>query len=98
MSRSHRAPIRSYDRPLPVDTFLAQQEQHAAIDALIHGHRDALVAVARNTPRGRRDDPEDIVQDVCLAVLDGELRLSRNPERALDQLFDAVCARGGREL
>jgi hypothetical protein len=62
------------------------------VDALICAHREQLVQVARHHLGNQRRDADDVVQDVCLAAVEGELLLSSDPTEALDELLQAVIS------
>jgi hypothetical protein len=67
--------------------------QRVVLDAVIRNHRALLVRTARENLVGRRrQDAEDVVQDVCLAVLEGEIVLSVDLKVALLELLRAVAA------
>jgi hypothetical protein len=68
------------------------------VDALVRSHRDFLVATAAHHLRSFRADAEDVVQDVCLAVMEGDVALSSDPSDALDDLVHAVIAAAQRHL
>ena len=66
------------------------------LDALIRAHRPELVAAARR--RGKtRHDAEDLVQDLCLQVLEGELVLPVTVPAALDLLLAEIGLRCDEE-
>jgi DNA-directed RNA polymerase specialized sigma24 family protein len=67
--------------------------QRVVLDAVIRRHRALLVRTASENLVGRRrQDAEDVVQDVCLAVLEGEIVLSADVRVALLELLRAVAA------
>jgi DNA-directed RNA polymerase specialized sigma24 family protein len=68
---------------------------HASVvlDAVIRAHRDQLVQIARQLLGNCRQDADDIVQDVCLEVLEGDTDIGVDPAQALEDLRAAVVAR-----
>ncbi len=74
-------------RPVPRPSI--DPVQSALLASLIKAHRRFLVALANEAGH----DAEDVVQDVCLAVLEGRLEIGA--DRALRVLAAAV-ARGAR--
>ena len=63
------------------------------LDVVIRAHRDQLVLTARQLLGNYRQDADDIVQDVCLDVLEGRLDIGEDPSQALEDLRAAVAAR-----
>ena len=63
------------------------------LDAVLRPHRGLLVQTAAQHLGGRHRDPEDVVHDVVLAVLEGHLEIAQEPARALLDLLKAVAAR-----
>ena len=61
------------------------------LDAVVRGHRGLLVQTAEQLLEHLAQDAEDIVQDVCLAVLEGDLAISPDPVQAFDDLHAAVA-------
>jgi hypothetical protein len=78
---------------VPVDEQLSDWEVRMMLDAVIRAHRWQLVSTARHHLGNRRQDAEDLVQEVCLEALEGQLALSRDPSGALDDLLREVVAR-----
>ncbi len=62
------------------------------LDAVVRSSRPLLVQIARVHLGSRRALVEDVVQDACLAVLEGQVRLSSDPKTALLDLLRAVAA------
>ena len=61
---------------------------------LVRAHHDQLVATARGHLGNLRRDAEDIVQDVLLAALEGELELPLAPmSDTLDALLGEIADR-----
>lgn len=75
-----------------VDEPRPSQETRAVLDAVLRAHRWQLVKTAHRHIR-RRSDAEDVVQDVCLDVLEGRIALSQDPDEALDDLQHEVAER-----
>lgn len=73
---------------LPPD---AAPSVRVVLDAVVRAHRPLLVQVARDHLGPRGQDAEDIVEDVCLAVLEGTVPLSPAPAVALLDLMTAVA-------
>jgi DNA-directed RNA polymerase specialized sigma24 family protein len=69
----------------------APEHVRPVLDAVIRGHRGLFVQTAEQLLEDLAQDAEDIVQDVCLAVLEGDLAISPDPVRAFDQLHAAVA-------
>ena len=63
------------------------------LDVVIRAHRDQFVQTARQLLGNQRQDAEDIVQDVCLDVLEGNLDIGEDPSQAFDDLRAAVAGR-----
>lgn len=78
---------------VPVDESLSNAHVRVTLDALVRAHRWQLVATARHHLGNRRRDAEDLVQDVCLEALEGQLALSSDPAEALDELLREVVER-----
>jgi len=83
---------------VPVGEYLSDSEDRVTLDAILRAHRSQLVATARYHLGNRRQDAEDLVHDLCVEALGGQLTLSRDPWRALDDLLREVVARCGGEL
>jgi len=62
------------------------------LDAVVRTNRALLVQTARAHLPGRHHLAEDVVQDVCLAVLEGAVPLSSDPKVALLDMLGAVAA------
>jgi DNA-directed RNA polymerase specialized sigma24 family protein len=60
------------------------------LDAVIRAHRGRLVQTAEQLLEHPAQDAEDVVQDVCLAVLEGDLAISPDPVQAFDDVQAAV--------
>jgi hypothetical protein len=84
---------------VPVDVAMGAPDPRVVLDAVIRAHRWQLVAAARHHLRNRRMDAEDVVQDVCLEALEGQIALSTDPTEAYADLLREVVARckGGDE-
>jgi len=107
MSRTHRPTVRCpravdfvFDEVLefhpelvPVDERLSDPEARVVLDAVIRAHRRQLVCTARQHLGKRRQDADDLVQEICLDVLEGHLALPRDPSAALDELLREIVAR-----
>ena len=78
---------------VPVDESLSNADLHVTLDAIVRAHRWQLVATARHHLGNRRQDAEDLVQDLCLEALEGQLALSSDPSDALDDLLREVVER-----
>jgi hypothetical protein len=69
----------------------------ALLADLIRAHRPLLIEIAdRARPKGEIDlsfDAEDIVDDVCVEVLEGKLALSVDRATALRELMRAIRRR-----
>jgi DNA-directed RNA polymerase specialized sigma24 family protein len=63
------------------------------LDAIVRAHRGVLVQTAAELLEHLAQDAEDIVQDACLAVLEGDLSISPDPVQAFDDLHAAVARR-----
>ena len=64
------------------------------LDLVLRAHRWELVAAARrHLGKRHRDDAEDVVQDICLDVIEGRLALSADRDAALDDLMREVVER-----
>ena len=61
------------------------------LDAVVRAHRGLLVQTAEQLLEKLAQDAEDIVQDVCLAVLEGDLAISPDAVQAFDDLHAAVA-------
>jgi len=61
------------------------------LDAVVRAHRALLVQTAEQLLEDLAQDADDIVQDACLAVLEGDLAISPDPVQALDDLHAAVA-------
>ena len=71
---------------VPVDGQLSSTDARAALDAVIRAHRWQLVIAAKN--RLRNDaHAEDLVQNLCVEVLEGQLPLPADPTEALVALL-----------
>ena len=81
---------------LPVDQYFAGAGARLTLEAVLHNHRRQLVSVARQHLGNQRTLAEDLVQDLCLEVLEGQLVLSSNASEALDQLLREVAERCDR--
>ncbi|HEY3821358.1 MAG TPA: hypothetical protein VGL81_29530 [Polyangiaceae bacterium] len=98
MSRSHRNTVRRNLDEAPD----ADLDVYATLDDVIQGYRWLLVETA-TFYLGENEqsdvDAEDLVQDLCVEVLEGELALSLDPRKALKDLkrvLIARCKRRGR--
>jgi hypothetical protein len=61
------------------------------LDAVVRAHRGLLVQTAEQLLEDLAQDAEDIVQDACLAVLEGDVAISPDPVQALDDVHAAVA-------
>jgi hypothetical protein len=68
------------------------------LDAVVRAHRPLLVRTAAEHLEHLRQDAEDIVQDVCLAVLEGQVALSPDPRTALLDVLKAVAGAAKEEV
>jgi DNA-directed RNA polymerase specialized sigma24 family protein len=96
MPRSNRSP-RAQLRTLAVDEYIALHDQRATLDAIVRAHRHEMVTAAGQHLGDQSMDDEDAVQDVCLAVLEGELSIPEDAELALEVLLRAIAARCGKQ-
>jgi hypothetical protein len=71
----------------------ATPQQRLVLEAVIRSHRWQLVQTAGHHLGNRRMDAEDVVQDICLDVLEGWLALSSDPTDALVDLLREVRER-----
>ncbi len=78
---------------VPVDEYLSDWEVRIMLDAVIRSHRWQLVSTARHHLGNRRQDADEIVQEVCVEALEGQLTLSREPSAALDDLLREIVTR-----
>lgn len=81
---------------VPVDQYLSGEPGRLTLEAVLRTHRWQLVSVARHHLGNERRLAEDLVQDLCLEVLEGQLVLSSDPTEALDQLLREVAERCDR--
>ena len=65
----------------------------AALGALVRIHRTQLLRTARAKLGFRRDDAEDLVQQVCLDALEGRLALSAAGSGIAEELREDVLSR-----
>jgi hypothetical protein len=82
-----------YPELVPVDVQLSNPEPRIVLEAIICAHRWQLVSAARQHLGNARYCAEDIVQDLCLEVLDGQLPLPTDPTEALVELLREVIVR-----
>jgi DNA-directed RNA polymerase specialized sigma24 family protein len=68
------------------------------LDAIVRAHRPLLVRTAAEHLGTQRQHAEDIVQDVCLAVLEGQVELSPDPRAALLDVLKAVAGAAREEV
>jgi DNA-directed RNA polymerase specialized sigma24 family protein len=61
------------------------------LDAVVREYRGLLVQTAQELLEDCAQDAEDIVQDACLAVLEGDVAISPDPVQAFDDLHTAVA-------
>jgi DNA-directed RNA polymerase specialized sigma24 family protein len=61
------------------------------LDTVVRAHRGLLVQTAEQLLEHLAQDAEDIVQDACLAVLEGDVAISPDPVQAFDDLHAAVA-------
>jgi DNA-directed RNA polymerase specialized sigma24 family protein len=61
------------------------------LDAVVRAHRGLLVRTAVELLEDFSRDAEDIVQDACFAVLEGDVAISPDPVQAFDDLHAAVA-------
>ncbi len=80
----------------PVLTTAPTLDVRVILDAVIRTHRPLLLQTARDLLRSRRHRADDVVQDVCLAVLEGAIELSVDPRTALLDMLRAVAAEAMR--
>ena len=64
-----------------------------ALGALVRVHRTQLLRTARAKLGPRRQDAEDIVQQVCLDALEGRLALSAAGPEVTEELREEVLSR-----
>jgi DNA-directed RNA polymerase specialized sigma24 family protein len=107
MSRTHRSSIRRtplvdfvneealefHPELVPVDGRLSEAQTRVVLEAVIRAHRWQLVAVARQHLGNDRRYAEDLVQDLCVDVLEGHLPLPGDPTEALVALLREVVER-----
>jgi hypothetical protein len=65
----------------------------AALEALLRTHRLQLLTTARVKLGHRRQDADDLVQEVCLDALEGQLALSGSGAEIAEQLREEVVSR-----
>lgn len=77
---------------VPVDGQPSETETRAVLETIIRTHRWQLVATAK---KHLRDDEqaEDLVQDLCVEVLEGQLPLPADPTEALVALLLELAER-----
>ncbi len=106
MSRTHRSSIRRnpidfvrgeelefHPELVPVDGQSTATDPRAVLEAVIRTHRWQLVATARKHLRDE-EQAEDLVQDLCVEVLEGQLSLPADPTEALVALLLEITERG----
>jgi hypothetical protein len=84
---------------VPIDERVTDAQNRRVLDAVIRGHRGQLVAAAYEQPGADAREAEDFVQDLCVAVLEGQLRLPSDPADAVRFLLGEIldrCADGDR--
>lgn len=75
------------------DLSAAAAHAGPVLDAVVRAHRDRLVRTAEQLLEDLAQDAEDIVQDACLAVLEGDVTISPDPAQAFDDLHATVARR-----
>jgi len=80
------------DPAVPAADVGPDDDVRATLDAVLRSHRWKLVAVAKRHLRGTRarHNAEDVVQDVCVGLLEGALALSSDPSEALRELEEEI--------
>ena len=73
------------------DLSAAPAHVRPVLDAVIRAHRGLLVRTAAELLEDFAQDAEDIVQDACLAVLEGDVAISSDPVQAFEDLHAAVA-------
>jgi hypothetical protein len=68
---------------VPIDERVTDAQDRRALEAVIRSHRGQLVAAAREQLGDDPREAEDLVQDLGVAVLEGQLRLPSDPADAL---------------
>jgi DNA-directed RNA polymerase specialized sigma24 family protein len=84
---------------VPVDERVTDAQNRRVLDAVIRDHRGQLIAAAHGQLGDNAREAEDLVQDLCVVVLEGQLRLPSDPADALRFLLGEIldrCADGGR--
>ncbi|MGD0525540.1 MAG: hypothetical protein ABSE49_10370 [Polyangiaceae bacterium] len=84
---------------VPIDERVTDAQNRRVLDAVIRDHRGQLVAAAQEQLGNDAREAEDLVQDLCVVVLEGQLRLPSDPADALRFLLGEIldrCADGGR--
>ncbi len=78
---------------VPVDHQTASPGTRWMLESVLRAHRWQLVATARHHLRNGPHDAEDVVQDVCVDVLEGRTELRMDPEGAYADMLRAVIER-----
>jgi hypothetical protein len=81
---------------VPIDHHFSGDGARLTLEAVLRTRRWQLVSAARQHLGPQRGLAEDLVQDLCLEVLEGQLLLSSNPTEALDQLLREIAERSDR--
>jgi DNA-directed RNA polymerase specialized sigma24 family protein len=93
-NRSHAAlDLFTDETDAAAESVTARADARVVLDAVVRAHRDLLVLTARQILGNFRQDAEDIVQDVCLVALEGDLEIAEDPAQALDALLGEVARR-----
>lgn len=68
-------------------------EVRPTLDAVVRAYRPRLLAAARRHLRRYAQCPDEVVQDVCLSVLEGHITLAADPSRAFERLLTEIIVR-----
>jgi DNA-directed RNA polymerase specialized sigma24 family protein len=82
---------------IPTPSTRPSPAQQRSIRRIVRAERDQLVDVARRHLGTLRQDAEDLVHDVYLAALQGDLYVSSNRAYALDDLLHAIISAADRQ-
>jgi DNA-directed RNA polymerase specialized sigma24 family protein len=88
--------LRHHPELQPPDEEFLDTMTRITLSAILYEHRSKLVTAARRR-LGRRADAEDLVQDLCAEVLEGDLPLPVDPGAALETLLEAIAERCDEE-
>jgi DNA-directed RNA polymerase specialized sigma24 family protein len=93
----HFAYDEDFGIPIAIDPQPAAERSEplspTALGALVRIHRTQLLRTARAKLGLRREDAEDLVQQVCLDALEGRLALSAAGSEVAEELREEVLSR-----